>query len=150
MRPVDTIDWVRKHSPAPLRHAGRGLYRRSGVGPLYRRAYLRFAGDERAVKLRYARVFGAPPDLVHPRTLSEKLQWRILYDRRPLLQVTCDKVAVREYVAARVGPQHLIPLLGVFADPADIPWGRTSRTVRYQGVAQQRLQPVCVRRGRGR
>ena len=41
-----------------------------------------------------------------PQTFSEKVNWRILFDRRPLLAPTCDKLAMKEY-ARRVGPDTL-------------------------------------------
>ncbi len=41
-----------------------------------------------------------------PQTFSEKVNWRILLDRRPLLAWTCDKLAMQEY-ARRVGPDSL-------------------------------------------
>lgn len=54
------------------------------------------------------------PDLVHPRTLSEKLQWFKLHVRDPLITRCADKHAVRAYVAERIGAEHLVPLLGVW------------------------------------
>jgi hypothetical protein len=38
------------------------------------------------------------PNLRTPRTFNEKLNWRILKDRRPLLEWTCDKLAMKDYV----------------------------------------------------
>jgi hypothetical protein len=35
-----------------------------------------------------------------PRTFSEKVNWRMLYDRRPELAWTCDKLAMKERAAA--------------------------------------------------
>jgi hypothetical protein len=37
------------------------------------------------------------PHLRHPSTFNEKMNWRILYDRRPILEWTCDKLAMKEY-----------------------------------------------------
>lgn len=37
------------------------------------------------------------PDFRSPRTLNEKLNWRILNDRRPLLEWTCDKLAMKDH-----------------------------------------------------
>ncbi|WP_236833299.1 hypothetical protein, partial [Blastococcus sp. KM273128] len=37
------------------------------------------------------------PDLRDPRTFSEKVNWRILRDRRPELAWTCDKLAMKEH-----------------------------------------------------
>lgn len=35
-----------------------------------------------------------------PRTFTEKVNWRILYDRRPVLTTTCDKLAMKEIALA--------------------------------------------------
>jgi hypothetical protein len=119
---LTAIDWLRNHTPAPLRPAAGTLYRASRVGPLYRSLYLRFCSDKRFVERRHAEVFGRLPDLAQPRTFNEKVLWRKVYDRRPVFRTLSDKVAVRDYVAARVGPEHLVPMLGVFERPKDIPW----------------------------
>lgn len=52
----------------------------------------------------------------HPRTFSEKLRYKVLRDHRPLLTTFADKVAAREYVAARVGEQVLPKLVTVLDD----------------------------------
>lgn len=39
------------------------------------------------------------PRLHNPRTLTEKVNWRILKDRRPILEWTCDKLAAKEFAA---------------------------------------------------
>jgi hypothetical protein len=39
--------------------------------------------------------------LRHPVTFAEKMNWRIVYDRRELLAVTCDKVVSQEFALAR-------------------------------------------------
>ena len=49
------------------------------------------------------------------------MQWRKLFDLNPLYAVLCDKVAVREVVAQRIGPEFLVPLLWV-GSPDDIPF----------------------------
>jgi TupA-like ATPgrasp len=53
----------------------------------------------------------------HPRTFSEKLRYKVLRDHRPLLTTFADKVAAREYVAARVG-DHVLPQLVTVLDDA--------------------------------
>ena len=59
-------------------------------------------------------------DLKNPKTFNEKLQWLKLYDRRPEYTVMADKVLARDYIAKIVGPEYLIPLLGVWDDPDEI------------------------------
>lgn len=45
----------------------------------------------------YRRHFGRFPALLHPETFNEKVNWRILHDRRDLLRVTCDKLAAKDH-----------------------------------------------------
>ena len=68
------------------------------------------------------KAFGRVPDLVHPEHFTDKIRWRMLYDRRPLLQMCSDRLAARDYVAKRAGDKYLVPLLGVFDRPEQIPW----------------------------
>jgi len=68
---------------------------------------------------RYRQAFGRWPNVVAPRRFSEKMLYKKLYDRRPVMAVWTDKLAVRDYVRDRLGTdRHLIPLLGVY-DTAD-------------------------------
>jgi hypothetical protein len=64
------------------------------------------------------RHHGRLPDLNNPQTLNEKIAWRKLYDRNPLLPVLVDKVRAKEYVAQKFGVQYVIPTLAVY-DTAD-------------------------------
>jgi hypothetical protein len=48
----------------------------------------------RAVHYRQVHARWPPP--LHPRTFTEKLNWRISFDRRALLEPTCDKLAMKE------------------------------------------------------
>ena len=62
----------------------------------------------------------------HPQTFSDKLRYKMLRDHRPLLTTLADKVAVRDYVAARVGEEVLPQLVAVLddataLDPATLP-----------------------------
>ena len=53
-------------------------------------------------------------DMKKPVAFSAKIQWLKLYDNDPLKTVLCDKYLAREWIAAKVGRDHLIPLLGVW------------------------------------
>ena len=59
----------------------------------------------------YKRRFNVYPDLKHPKTLSEKVQWLKLNDRTPLHTICADKYKVREYVKEKIGDEYLIPLI---------------------------------------
>jgi hypothetical protein len=46
----------------------------------------------------YMYYFHSFPNIRNPVTFCEKINWRILKDRRPILEWTCDKLAMKEYV----------------------------------------------------
>lgn len=74
--------------------------------------YLNFIPDEEYVKKVYKIKLGKTPDLDNPKTLNEKLQWLKLYDHNPIYTTLADKYAVRDYLAERIGEEHLVPLVG--------------------------------------
>ncbi len=55
-----------------------------------------------------------------PVSFSQKVLWKMLKDRRPLLTTFADKIAVRDYVAHAVGPEVLTELYAVVADPTEL------------------------------
>jgi hypothetical protein len=82
--------------------------------------------DRAMVLHHYRRVFQHTPDLNAPTTFNEKIAYKRLYDRRPILTRVTDKVAVREYVGKRIGEQYLAKLHHTFdavddVDPAALP-----------------------------
>src|SRR5437867_168335 len=52
-----------------------------------------------------------------PVTFNEKIRYKILHDRRPLLMTWADKFAVRDYIARKVGAEFLTELYLVTKDP---------------------------------
>jgi hypothetical protein len=55
-----------------------------------------------------------------PVTVNQKIRWKMLKDRNPLLTTFADKRAVRDYVAERVGPDVLTHLHAIVADPDEL------------------------------
>ena len=53
-------------------------------------------------------------------TFNEKVRYRMATDRRPILRIFADKLAVREYVADRVGDHLLTTLHLATDDPATL------------------------------
>ena len=47
--------------------------------------------------------------LRQPRTFSEKLAWRMVYDRRDMFRPTCDKMAMKELALERAGDLVRVP-----------------------------------------
>lgn len=77
------------------------------LGPLFPHLPLRLKRH-----LLHARAHGTWGNFDHPVTWSEKMQWRILNDRRAFLGVSCDKLASKEYArreALAAGLQLRIP-----------------------------------------
>ena len=73
-----------------------------------------FKDDELYLKLLFLFEMHYWPDLKHPKTFNEKLQWLKLHNRKPEFTTMVDKYAVKKYVADRIGQQYIIPTLGVW------------------------------------
>lgn len=82
--------------------------------------------DEECLRLQWAVHMGEDYklDLEKPRTFNEKIQWLKLYDRNPLYTQLVDKYAVKQWVAERVGEEHVIPTLGVWEHFDDIDFSK--------------------------
>lgn len=89
---------------------------------LNERGLLHWLSDKSFLRLNYWLIFGRKINLDAPQSFSEKLQWLKLYDRRPEYVTMVDKIAVKEFVAKRIGPEYIIPTLGVWDRPDDIDW----------------------------
>ncbi len=84
------------------------------------RGFFPFVSDETCIKILYKAYMGYKPNLNEPKKFSEKLQWLKLHDRNPMHTTMVDKVAVKEYVAERIGAEYIIPTLGVWDSFDDI------------------------------
>jgi len=69
---------------------------------------------------------GYYPNLKNPQRFTEKLFWKKIYDRNPLLPVVSDKYRVRQYLIEVMGQKKaekiLIPLLYILDNPENIPF----------------------------
>jgi TupA-like ATPgrasp len=110
---------VRSRAEQSLRRAHRSLRKE----PMNRLAH-RLAGSSRvpfAVRSRSlwrARQWTWVPR--RPVTVREKIRWKMLKDRRPLLTTFADKVAVRDYVAGVVGQGYLTAGYAIVGDPDEL------------------------------
>lgn len=84
--------------------------------------FLRFLPDKLYISLRYRCQMGYWVNWKHPKTFTEKLQWLKVYNHRPEYTMMVDKYAVKQYIADRIGWQHIIPTLGVWDKAEDINW----------------------------
>lgn len=56
----------------------------------------------------YIRALGRPPNYVSPKSWTDKMQWRKVFDHNPKLVTYTDKVLARDYMR-RVAPEVAIP-----------------------------------------
>lgn len=85
------------------------------------RGLLKRMDDETYLKKLFFYSLGYELDLEHPKTFNEKLQWLKLHDRRPLYTTMADKLAVKEYIAQKLGPEYVIPVVGgPWSSPGEI------------------------------
>jgi hypothetical protein len=75
----------------------------------------------RIVQRTYSKFVEQPLHLFYPRRFTEKMQWRKLFDLDPIYTVFCDKIAMRDYAAQRVGPNAVVPILWHGQDPLALP-----------------------------
>ena len=81
---------------------------------------LRLIPDEQYISLMYRKNVGSWPNLKNPTTFTEKLQWLKLYYHKPEFCTMVDKLAVKEYVANKIGSEYVIPTYEVWEKPSDI------------------------------
>ncbi len=78
------------------------------------REYVEALPDKEYLEVIYKERVGSYLNLDSPDTFNEKLQWLKLYDRKPIYTTLVDKFTVKEYVAGKIGLQHIIPTFGVY------------------------------------
>ena len=87
------------------------------VGNIILYRFCRWMPDKLYLMLKFRLWMGQWPNLKHPKSFNEKLQWLKLYNRKPEYTVMVDKVKVKDYVASVIGKEHIIPTLGVWDNP---------------------------------
>lgn len=80
--------------------------------------------DETFIRERYKNVFERELNLENPKTFNEKIQWRILKDKKDIYTNLADKYLVREYVKKKIGKEYLVKILGVYEKAEDIDYDK--------------------------
>lgn len=80
----------------------------------------KYASDEIYLSWLFYYRLGYWPNLRHPRSFNEKLQWMKLHDHNPLFSLYADKYRVREHISETIGEKYLIPIYGVYDSAEDI------------------------------
>ena len=116
-----------RHQQKPVTNSGphqpRGLRRIvHPLGPLFR--HLPLALRRHLLFLRHRGSWG---NFRTPRGFGEKMQWRVINDRRPLLAWTADKLAQKEYAATVFAANNRLAAVRI---PATLWAGTDVRTLR--------------------
>lgn len=76
--------------------------------------------DKEYLKRLFKLRMGYELDLDNPKTFNEKLQWLKLYNRKPEYTIMVDKYRAKEFIAQKVGQEHVVPNLGMWENFDDI------------------------------
>jgi len=85
---------------------------------------LRWMPDRPYIQLNYLARYHRLANLRNPKTFGEKINWLKLHDHRPEYSRIVDKAEVKEYIREVLGPEYVIPTLGVWDRFADIDFDR--------------------------
>ena len=80
----------------------------------------RILPDKLYLQIMYFKHFHKLINFENPVSFNEKLQWLKIYDRKPEYTTMVDKHLAKEYVAAKIGREYIIPTLGVWEKAEDI------------------------------
>ena len=80
--------------------------------------------DRLYLKAVYYLSIGQKLNLKNPRRFTEKLQWLKLYGKYDDLREKTDKYTVKQYINQTLGPQYIVPTLGVWTSVEEIEWGK--------------------------
>lgn len=79
-----------------------------------RASRMSYAQIEAEINRQYEQTFGRKLDWDNPKSYNEKIHVSKVYMPSELKTRLADKVAVRDWIAGKIGKQYLIPLLGVY------------------------------------
>lgn len=78
---------------------------------LARRRWLNALPDKTYLSLMYRANFKKKLNWKDPKTFNEKLQWLKVYDRNPAYSEMVDKYAAKQFAAAKIGSEYVVPAL---------------------------------------
>lgn len=79
--------------------------------------------DRWEIQYHFRKMVGYTPNLKHPQSFNEKIQWLKLNDHDSRYPDLIDKIKVKEIVGQLIGDEYIIPtLFGPYKDARDIPW----------------------------
>lgn len=76
--------------------------------------------DEAFIRKKYKLITGKELNLDNPVSFNEKIQWLKLKNYNPEYTKLVDKYEVKKIVAEKIGPEYIIPTIGVWNSVKDI------------------------------
>ena len=83
-------------------------------GVILRRLFARIMDDKTFIKWEYFSGMGKFPNLEHPTTFNEKLQWLKLNNIHEEYTDLVDKYEAKEIVRKIIGDEYIIPTIGIY------------------------------------
>jgi hypothetical protein len=120
------MDPPRRNIAWYLHHYGRRIMRQLSDAPFWQ-IEQRLLGRVLYERLQFKQQQDYWPHLRHPRSFSEKVAHRKLFEPNPLYPTLADKWAVRDHVRARVGDAVLNQVYCAVDDPAELPFATLPR-----------------------
>ena len=87
-------------------------------------ALLSKVSDRYAIEQQWKRCMDYPLNLSDPRTFNEKLQWLKLYDHNSLYHMLVDKYEVKQWVADKIGAEHVVKTYALYSSVEEIDFDR--------------------------
>ncbi len=87
---------------------------------LSRKEFYNNMPDEKFLKRKFKCLTKNDLNLDDPVSFNEKIQWLKINYRKPEFVQMVDKIAVKDYVAEKIGQEHIIPTLGIYNSFNDI------------------------------
>lgn len=84
----------------------------------------RIMGDKWVIKRDFKESMGFLPDIDHPKTINEKLQWLKLNDRHDFNTLAADKYRVRDFYREHFGDEYIVPILARFENWRDVKYDK--------------------------
>lgn len=92
------------------------------VRALQRLIFIKLADDYSFVMWSQKRYCNRQPNLDKPKTFTDKMLWRMLYDRQQIYSDCTDKYKVRDYVKKKIGDNYLKRIFWITENPKNIEW----------------------------
>ncbi|MCG5513381.1 ATP-grasp fold amidoligase family protein [Ectothiorhodospira shaposhnikovii] len=65
-------------------------------------------------------TLGCPPNIFEGEDFNNKIKWLMIFDQQPKIITCSDKLAVREFIAKKIGESYLTPIYATWNNSRDI------------------------------